>query len=673
MQIQFQFRRKYIPAAITTFLLLVCSVKFAVAQKDKRLIQADGFFEKGEYLTAAGLYDQFLKTDPRKIQTRFPVGSNRNKTGITGSGLSSNDVLFKKAECYRLAHYMNEALLAYGEVYKKDTVKYADAIFWKAICERSLLKTNDAAGSLDSYRKNPNGSASVKKMVDKEAATLNFVSSQVVRADTILYTINKLNSASGFQYGIYAPSPGGSDDWLVTSTSYDSLAKNEVNPYQNRLFTTRIQGGTFINLNETSFDSLDRSLSQGAACMSLDGQTLYLTQWKNEKKGTRSGIYTSKRKGDRWTYPQLFSALQTDGANYQQPYLSLDGQTLFFASDRAGGQGKLDIWYAILAPDGSVQSVTNAGPQVNTSDNEQAPFYFSLAGVLYFSSEGRVGMGGFDLFAASGSTDAWQDAVNMGYPVNSTRDDIYLYAGAEGLRKDALLSSDRGSGCCLETYVLEKRPKKRRLTGKVVGCDGATPIEGAAITWIGDGGKLATVSSGAGGIFSFELNENDDPDSIVVSKNDFNTKRAAILITDIKEENLLLDILSNEDLCLSESKVIIPEQVITLYFDFDKSELKSREQAVLDSVASVLLAYPNVTVQISGYTDGLGTDIYNLKLGEKRATNAANYLKAKGIDNGRVSFESFGKCCPVEEEKINGRDNPAARQKNRRALVYIRK
>jgi len=673
MQVKISNWYKNNPAFIFAGLLMFCTVQNATAQKDKRLVQAEAYYEKGEYLTAAGLYDQFLKTDPRKIQPRFPVGSNRNATGITGAGLNEKDVMFKKAECYRLAHYMNEALQAYGDVYKKDSVKYADAMFWKAVCERSLLKTNEASVSLANYRKNPNGTSSVKKLVDKEAATLNYVSQQINRADTVLYTIAKINSASGSQSGIYAAAPGGKGGWMVTSTSYDSLAKEGVNPYQNRLFDVGIRGGTFINLNEASFDSLDKSLSQGAASLSNDGNTLYLTQWKKDKKGTKSGIYTSTKKGDRWTYPQLLSALQTDGANYQQPYLTLDGRTLFFASDRAGGQGKLDIWYASLGADGSIESVTNAGTQVNTADNEQAPFYHSLTGVLYFSSEGRTGMGGYDLFAAAGSTDAWQEAVNMGYPVNSTRDDIYLYAGAEGLRRDALLSSDRGSGCCLETYVLEKRPKKRRLTGKVVDCNGTTPIEGAAVSWIGEGNQLATVSTGAGGVFSFELNEQDDPDSLVVSKDDYREKRAAILIAGRNEEDLLIDILNNEDLCLNGSKVIVPEEVITLYYDFDKSVLRAREIQILDSVAAVLLAYPNATVQISGYTDGLGTDDYNKKLGEKRAVGAAKYLKTKGIDESRVSFESFGECCPVEEEKVNGRDNPKARKMNRRALVYIRK
>jgi OOP family OmpA-OmpF porin len=365
--------------------------------------------------------------------------------------------------------------------------------------------------------------------------------------------------------------------------------------------------------------------------------------------------------------------LQTDAANYQQPYLTMDGRTLFFASDRAGGLGKLDIWYATLAADGSIESIKNAGTSINSSGNEQAPFYHSMSGVLYFSTDGRIGMGGYDLFAAAGSGESWKDAINMGYPVNSTRDDIYFYAGAEGLRRNALFCSDRGSGCCLETYTLEKRPKKRRLTGKVVDCDGATPIEGAVVSWKGEGNQIATVSTGAGGMFSFELEEKDDPDSLIVTKETFKDKSAAVLISSRNEEDLLLDVLQNEDLCLTTAKVIVVEEVLTLYFDFDKSAIRRVESKILDSVANILAANPKATVQIAGYTDGLGTVNYNQGLGGRRANAAAKYLISKGITEDRIVFESFGECCPVEEETLRGRDNPRARRKNRRALVYIRK
>jgi len=123
-----------------------------------------------------------------------------------------------------------------------------------------------------------------------------------------------------------------------------------------------------------------------------------------------------------------------------------------------------------------------------------------------------------------------------------------------------------------------------------------------------------------------------------------------------------------------EKKLVIKaENVVTVYFDFDRSKLKEPATAKLDSIYNVLVESPAATIQISGYTDGLGSEQYNKILSDKRAKACADYLLKKGIDTSRISFESFGACCPVEMEKINGRDNPDGRSRNRRALINISK
>ena len=119
--------------------------------------------------------------------------------------------------------------------------------------------------------------------------------------------------------------------------------------------------------------------------------------------------------------------------------------------------------------------------------------------------------------------------------------------------------------------------------------------------------------------------------------------------------------------------MIKPETVVSVYFDFDRSDLKERGLEQLDSIYHVLLADTLATIQISGYTDGLGSEEYNKKLSDRRAKSCADYLVSKGIDSSRITFESFGACCPVEMELINGRDNPDGRSMNRRALINITK
>ena len=135
----------------------------------------------------------------------------------------------------------------------------------------------------------------------------------------------------------------------------------------------------------------------------------------------------------------------------------------------------------------------------------------------------------------------------------------------------------------------------------------------------------------------------------------------------------LTDTLFNTVLCVEKKLVIKVENVVSVYFDFDKSDLKDRGIAQLDSIYNVLVENPKATIQISGYTDGRGTVEYNKVLSDKRAKTCADYLIQKGIDSSRVTFESFGACCPVEMELLNGRDNAEGRSKNRRALININK
>ena len=124
----------------------------------------------------------------------------------------------------------------------------------------------------------------------------------------------------------------------------------------------------------------------------------------------------------------------------------------------------------------------------------------------------------------------------------------------------------------------------------------------------------------------------------------------------------------------SKKKLVIKvENVVTVYFDFDQSLLKERAQSQLDSIYTVLTENPAATIQISGYTDGLGSVDYNKKLSDRRAKACADYLTGKGVAVERISFESFGACCPVEMELLNGRDNPDGRSRNRRALINISK
>jgi OmpA-OmpF porin, OOP family len=643
----------------------------AKSQSDKRLVMADQYFAAGDYFTAAGLYGQFLHpTIKPKYRSDFPLNTKRNTEGRIGSYQSKTDILFKQAESYRLANYWKEASALYKECFEIDSTKYAASLYWIAVCDRSLCDYTVAEESLNHFLSNGIGNECYNAAV-QEKQTLQFIRTQLSKPDSVLYHIQKINTAFGDK-GVFAPVSVNENQYLFTSTQTDSVAAN-INPYHNRLFNSMLTTDGLQNIEPVVIESIDSSSNQGAASISRDGMHLYFTQWKKENGQTVSSIYFSTKTNNRWSKPQLLTSVNEPGHDSKQPFCSADGKYLFFASDRTGGKGNFDIWYAPLLTDGTTGDAVNAGA-VNSSANEQAPFYHNVSATLVFASDRSPGMGGYDLFSSKGTITEWKTPENMGYPVNSSRDDVYFFATEnKTLLGNAIVSSDRGSECCLSTYMVSKTPKKKRITGVVLDCTGNEPLADAQVTIKDASGKTLKTTTAADGKYSFDLSNDVNQNQLSVSKEKYNDKVTDVAIESIDETNWQNDILHNATLCLEKKFVLKVENVVTVYFDFDKSALLEPGVAKLDSIYNIMIENPAYTLQISGYTDGKGSVEYNKKLSDKRARACADYLIQKGIDPARISFESFGACCPVEMELLNGRDNAEGRSKNRRALININK
>jgi outer membrane protein OmpA-like peptidoglycan-associated protein/tetratricopeptide (TPR) repeat protein len=653
------------------------------AQKTKSTIQlADEYFAAGEYYTAANLYGQFLNPPKKqKIVSDFPLNIKGRRNASPAAHISKNDILYKQAESYRLANYWQDAAASYKKCIDEDVTKYPDAIYWYAVCQRSLEHYDTAWESIKQYL-NLSGDHAYKNAAEEELQTLQYIQQQLARPDSVLVKTKKINALNSDVKGIFAPVHLSDDQFLFTSTQTDSVQMNGVNPYHSRLFYTVLKSDSLEEMEPVELSSPDPAINQGAASMSADGKFLYFTEWEKEKGQIISSIYFSAKQTGGWGSPILLPWVNREGYNSKQPFFTSDGKYLFFASDCPGGSGKFDIWYAPVKDDGTTGEPINAGTLINTSEDEQAPFYQNSSNTLVFSSNGHKGMGSFDLFATKGSETNWKQPENLGYPVNSSRDDIYFFAPEKTrLLADAIVSSDRGQGCCLETYNIVKAPKDKKLSGKLNDCNENTPVADAEIILKDGSGKTWRTTTNAEGKYVFDLGTEEHNNlSLSVNKFSYIDTTSAVNIQNTDESDLLVDKLTNADLCIQQRPkpkpveiIIKAENVVTVYFDFDKSNLKPAATEKLDSIYNVLVQYPSATIQISGYTDGLGSDAYNKILSDKRAKACADYLIKKGIDSTRVSFLSFGACCPVEMEKINGRDNPDGRSRNRRALINVNK
>ena len=663
--------------SITSKFLLVASgcflLTYAHGQADKRLELADQYFNAGEYYTAAGLYGQFLHpVEKSKGRSDFPLLAKKNTDGLMGSYGSKTDILFKQAESYRLANYWTDASALYKQCFDNDSLKYASALYWYAVSQRSVGNYTLAEETLNRFLNHFASATSLKQSAEKEKQILHFIKTQMAKPDTVLYDLQKINAAFDHASGFFAPATVQSN-LVFTSTQFDSVATG-MNPYHNRLFQTTLIDGSLQAKESVSIEGLDGSLNQGTPGISANGNYLYFTQWKIENGKTVSAIYYSKKSSGGWSKPVLLTSIIQKAQNSKQPFCSADGKYLFFASDRAGGAGNFDIWYASLKEDGTTGEPVNAGAAINSPDNEQAPFYHVATNTLVFSSDRMPGMGGYDLFLSKASGAEWKTPENLGYPINSSRDDIYFFASEKsGLLSNALFSSDRGSDCCFPTYRVTKTPKTKMMRGRVADCNTNEPLADAEVVLRNADGKITKTTTAADGTYSFVFSEDAAQHQVFVTKEKYEDKTADVAIESINEMNWRTDTLYNTALCLEKKFVLRIENVVTVYFDFDKSLLGDRAVQQLDSIFTVLTENPSYTLQVSGYTDGKGSVEYNKKLSDRRAKACADYLIQKGIDSVRISFESFGACCPVEMELINGRDNEEGRSKNRRALININK
>lgn len=645
----------------------------AGAQMDKRLVQADEYFAKGEYYTAARLYDQFLNPSINvKQPTGFPLNNNRNSMGNPGKYANNLSILFQEAESFRLANYLNDAAVLFLDCYKKDSVQFSKALYWYAVCQRGLGNFALANESLQHFESIGDGTDVSNEMLQKEKETLAFISAQIARPDSVLYTVKKTGSTQGNEKGIYAPFSKDGNVYFFTSTQTDSTVKAGANPNHNRIFQSLLHENGWQNTQAVSINGSDLNQNQGTPALSADGKYLYFTQWTKEKGKSLSAIYYASKTDSGWSLPSLLPLVNQTGDNSKQPFCSADGKYLFFASDREGGEGNFDIWLAPLNADGTVGEVVNAGTNINSSSNDQAPFISVNGQSLVFASDRTPGMGGFDLYESANNGADWLPAKNMGHPVNSSRDDVYFFsASSDHLLTNALVSTDRGMECCLDTYQVTKAPKKKMLVGYVQDCNNNIAVSNAAVDLKDAEGNHFSTTTDSLGRFVYELKGKSNAGQFSVQKEWYNDKNVDLSIASANEAGWLVDTLYNAPICMDKKIILKVENVVTVYFDYDRSSLRERSKVQMDSIYAILTEDTTATVQISGYTDGKGSVEYNKKLSDRRAKSCADYLIEKGIDPARISFFSFGSCCPVEMELINGRDNPDAREANRRALINI--
>jgi len=656
-------------------LVIYMGLTSANAQTGKTgyFVQAEKLFKEKKFYEAAQYYEKYLKTEKGKTSRSSPFAVSKKTAGKSNFSIY-NETVYRLAESYRQLNDYTNAEKYYAEAVGFSQKAYPAALYWYGVSLRANQKYGEALEAFVKFQEQYKNMDELLRGADREIANLSFIKAQQERLkNEFTLTKQTVNGASAYAASL----PVNQDEIYFTSVHTDLKAKQENKDY----FVTRLFKSTSDNISiAPSAEKVtipgESGFHTGLATFAKGGKKMFFTKWIVEDGEKISAIYSSDKTDTGWSKPvKMPEPLNMKGSNATQPFVTSDGNFLLFSSDRAGGVGKYDLWFANLDANYNVVRVTHMGNMVNTIEDEFAPSYHTRSRQLFYSSNGRVGMGGFDIYYAKGDFQLqnWENPENPGIPINSSRDDLYFVSTDEvNVWNTGFLSSDRDTDCCLDLFAVRQN-NKQYVSGLVINCETGRPVEDVRIT-VKDakrGNFLLNRQTGKDGSYAFELNNTSQFD-IVAEKKGFEAASNNFILKFTKEEENF----TNKDICLSPVTPSIPEVddvLVTLTeastlakFSFNKFSLNHSYYQMLDSLAAIMQKYPGIVIEIGGHTDSKGSEEYNLKLAESRVRACISYLVGKGIERSRLVGRAYGECCPLEPEFINGVDNPAGREKNRR-------
>jgi outer membrane protein OmpA-like peptidoglycan-associated protein len=457
------------------------------------------------------------------------------------------------------------------------------------------------------------------------------------------------------KYSDYGPSLNVNDSVLIfTSKRNDYEVAIDVRRNEDLFYAHKDDYGWTEAIPLTEINSI---FNEGSACISKDGKTLFFSRCDApDTYGNCDLFYAELQEDGTWGNIQNLGTQVNSNAWDSHPSLSHSGDTLYFASDRIGGFGLSDIYYTWKDARGNWQEAQNAGPYINTRDNEVSPFYHPTYDVLYFSSNGHLpNFGEFDIYKAYRYGRFWGEPKNIGPLINGEGSEFYftIDANSKNLFYAKSIENDMAN---LDLYSfplpMEGQPNATTLlTGSVVDIATNDPFTSGIVTVIDleNGIEVAPRKLSAQGTFEFNLINNNRYLLIIQSSEFFRIEEFFTLVGNM-EINKYTESISSR------------MEFESIEFDVESAELKPVMFYDLDKVALFLLDNPDFKLRISGHTDSYGTPEYNLDLSKKRANAILEYIVYFGnVPRARVEAEGYGSSMPIVEERTE-----ADRQLNRR-------
>lgn len=611
-------------------------------------------------------FDKYAYIDAREIYLK-----------VVADGYESAEIFKKLGDTY----YFNSDYTNAAKWYDKLVTQFPDQTepeyYYRAAQSlKSLGKYDESDALLKNYVAKGGTGLVIKSYEDDP----NYLKSTVFKTrDFVLDKVSVNSSNSDFGAAFYMK-----DKVVYTSAGNTTGAKiNEwtQEPYLDLFIADRAANGELSNPMKLGGD-INTEYNESTATFSKDGNTVYFTRntFLEGKKGLdkskkfktlRLSLYKATKTGVSNWGNVVELPFNDKGYSIAHPALSLDGKKLYFSSDMPGTLGMSDLWYVDILGNDSYGTPVNLGSEINTQAKESFPF-ISEKNNLYFSSDGRSGLGGYDVFVTPlDATGKPGKITNLGAPTNSALDDFGFIINEED--RVGYVSSNRGGdrGSKDDDIYLVKEICSIAIQGKVFDEETKEPLPGAQVSLLDENNKLVSET----------IAKNDGTYSFV---GDCGTQYT---VRGVKEGYNPYEKMIETPMLSGTIEVPLPLKRIgpcppndlgcklnlqPIYFDFDKSNIRKDAEIELAKILAAMREYPELVIHIESHTDSRGNDNYNESLSERRAQSTLKWLVGKGIDAKRLTAKGYGESQLVNQCSNGVNCTSEEHQLNRRSMFIIK-
>ncbi|MGV8826763.1 MAG: OmpA family protein [Breznakibacter sp.] len=657
-------------------ILCITSTLAGWSQK-KELKKAVSFFDRGEYFLSLDFYKQ--------AQDKGAVLDASDRKRI--------------AQCYYFLNDIDKAFTSFSEIESQLT---GNDVFLYA---STIHKFGFYEGAIEWYEKSKAQGANPMQVSE----LINSCKWALENQDLVDYRVNPSSLATfGQSFGIQYYKDG-----VVYSsanegaTKIDKQGKAILNLFYSDISNGEIEEGSRLFSKNLEFPS-----HVGAISFTSDFKYMYFTKAVRKKNGS-SGIkiFMVEYDGRDWVN-ETEIAINSDDFDCAHPAISPDDKFIYFVSNKKGGYGGKDLYYAERKGPNSFGMVKNFGNDVNTFGDEMFPF-MSKDNKLYFSSDGHLGFGGLDIFSAEMVNGKWTNVTNLMKPFNSNRDDFGYVVDPKDPTKGFLSSNNFGNATSDVIFYVRKADeaiKEVENTVPIAGLENiitrqeevpavveqttsqavvnpalpsalklavtstfnGTLVGGAEII-LNDpatGAVVARGLTGANGRCDITIPDQYRVDQqefeLVVSKgSEFNTKKMIVNILEIEDLNqggILLTPIFNDQ---------VLDDISGMSFHYQGEEISGEAAQMLDKLAAYMLSNSGIVVKLNGHTEARGNRIGNLNRSQTMAEKAKAYLVSKGVDGSRLIPRGYGERYLLNKCRRGIYCEPAEHAKNRRVEVVV--